>query len=170
MYTGPYIQLIENIKAVLQNEPSRRTGLPLTSAYGDFTFFTKRVTNWDELLNNLPAITIDLDGGGFDYIYEDQGAFRLIPVVIVLYMPLYTYGKTADESATIEVAVDEEIKLRFADLEEIMNENRAAHGTAYELLMVEGGGIFYEAFDFGEPINMQLRLAQLNLVARQRIQ
>lgn len=165
-----YVDLINDIASVLQTEPTQRTGLPLTTEFGNVTIISKRISDWQDITDNLPCIIVDYHPEGTDYEHDDQAAWRLIPVVCVVYIPLMTLGKSGAAADAEELKSDSVIKQVFSDLEEVLDSARTRSNVSYELMLVGGGGMQYEAFDALEDIfGVRMRVGQINLVARSRI-
>lgn len=170
MTNKPYIDPVDKIGWLLQNYPSARTGAVLTSTeFGNLTIITHRVLDWDEILTQLPAIQVDIHPEAVDYMLEDQTAFRLIPLTVLLYIPIMTRGKVEADALAEEIRSDQEIKTLFADLEEVLQSGIAMKGIADELILVGGGGIAYEALEWEGDVGIRLRVAQVNLLAKSQI-
>lgn len=163
----PYTDISENLAKVFSLYPVARTDATLTSVFGDFTIITRRVMDWNQVVESLPAIVIDVDPNGITYEMVDNSYFRLIPIVVVVYIPLMTRGILDAQARDEEDKSDLALKTAYSDIEELVNLGTST-GSSYSLQFVNGF-IPYEAFDWDEPIGVRIRVAQLNLLAKSLI-
>lgn len=167
MTVTPYIDFATNLKKSLEIIPTTRTGAGLTSEFGAFTIITKRITDWNEIVTQLPCIVIDMDTQGIQYDPTDQGFFRLIPVVVVVYIPIMSRNKTEAEARVEEDKSDRVVKTAVSDLEEILVTSQNAN-VSY-IISLLGAYIPYEAFDADESIGIKMRIGQIDLIAKSQI-
>jgi hypothetical protein len=170
MTARPYIDPLTDLKAVMETEPTKRTGEPITTVFGDLTVISKRISDWTDITDHLPCVVLDYHPEGIDYEHDDQGVWRLIPMVCVVYIPLMTLGQSAEKAAVEEEKSDTALKEVFGDLEEVLTSWRARGEVMYELLLVGGGGMQYEPFGLLEDQSaVRMRVGQINLIARSQI-
>ena len=165
----PYLQPCIDLGWILQNVLCKRTGAPVASQFGNFTIFTDRIMDFNQIVENIPCIVVDLHAEAIDYFYADQNAFRMVPLSVIVYIPLLTRGKSPEDTRIAELKSDVDIKTVFGDLEEVIHSGTAQQGMAHEFFLIGGGGIFYEPFDWEEPIGTRFRVGQINAVARSLI-
>lgn len=172
MAVRPYVDPGIFLKNIINTEPVPRTGAVITTMYyGNFTVYTKRITDWTEVTNNLPAIVIDSHAEAIDYYQVDQTTYRLIPISVLVYIPIMTRD-IADDEAAVRVAeeqADDEIKTVVGDLEEVLNSTRTWKQVADSVRLIGGGGIFYEAFNWDDALGIKMRIAQINVVVTSQI-
>lgn len=171
MTTKPYVDPAHFIKQILETEPTKRTDAIVTSSYGPFTIFPKRITDWSEITNNLPAIVVDLHAEAIDYVQVDQTTYRLIPLSVLVYIPLMTRDIADDDAAVRdeEERADLEIKTIVGDIEEVLNSTRTWLQVADSVRLIGGGGIFYEAFNWDDALGIKMRIAQINVAITSQI-
>lgn len=165
---APYVQVAEEVRALLVTEDTKRTGSPVSTTLGDFTIFTQRVYDYNQIVQSLPCITIDIDDAQIGYDGDDVGLWRLIPLVLVVYIPLDTRGKSEAEAWTTEAEVDLEIRRVYGDLEEVLSSPRA-RTSVYSLFLVEGGGMPAEPLEGSDEVPVRMRAGYMNLVARNAV-
>lgn len=163
----PYVDLPREIKKLLETQPTARTNDVIQTTMGDLTIITYRVSNWNTLINTLPCIYIDIDSSTIFYEQLDQTAYRNVPIVLSILVPLILRDDlTESEKDALDQEVDTEIKRLFGDVEEVLNSGMARKGVVDDLQIVSSA-ILFEPWDGGDELaGIKLRVASFELIAR----
>lgn len=159
-----YVDGVTVLGDILHAVPCSRTGLPLASSRGPFTFFLGRLPYEEELLASMPAINIDLNPFlHVDYLTNDQTTSRYLPVRIILFVPLFSGDEdaTAAAAAAESLAADQDIKTALGDLESVLTSEAARYASGKRVALLPSPGVEYDEAGFEAATHVKARIAEL---------